>query len=124
MRRLLAALAAFCLLLTAAGPLGADEVTPSARVRSGVVIRAAPDTDAAALGLLRPGERLQLLSSAPRWNRVALPGGRAGYVSSAWTRIVPDAGQAALTGPAFAVHFVDVGTGLAAFIEGPGFTAV
>lgn len=124
MKHLAAVLAAFCFLFASAGPVRADEVTPSTRVQSGVVIRAAPDTQAAALGLLRPGERLPLLGSVPRWNQVALPGGRSGYVSKAWTTVVPAPGDAASAAPAFAVHFVDVGTGLAAFIEGPGFTAV
>lgn len=109
-------------LLLASPALAAPEVTPSERVRRNVVLRAAPDGDSAALGALLPGQEAALLGEEPGWYQVRLDDGRVGYVSKSWT-VVRDDGQplAAAAGP-LKVHVIDVGTGLATFIEGPGFT--
>lgn len=112
-----------CSLLWALPALAAD-ITPSDRVKRNVVLRAGPDGDAAALGALFPGEKAELLDEVPGWYHVRLPDGRSGYLSKVWTIEIaeegpPLAGEAA--GP-LKVHVIDVGTGLAIFIEGPGFT--
>ena len=88
-------------------------------------MRAAPDTGSAAIGRLSPGTRLRLDGEMPGWHRVFLPDGRTGYVSKAWTRVVDDGGSAISTAAAAGetrLHVIDVGTGLAVFVEGPGFT--
>ena len=117
----------FCLSLTvaalAASPaLAAPNVTPSPRVVAAVVVRAQPSTQSEALARLRPGETLVLQEEVPGWYRVTLPDGRTGYVSKTWTDLVPETVTAAA--PVWRIHFVDVGTGLATFVEGPDFTLV
>lgn len=122
MRLLIAALLALLALLPSA-PAWATDVTPSARVRRAVIIRAEPDTGSAALGRLVPGQRLVLEEELPGWYRVRLPGGGSGFVSKAWTVLSDDGGEPLVaTAEEARVHVIDVGTGLAVFIEGPGFT--
>jgi len=77
----------------------ADRVTPSERVRSGVVIRAKPGTGGAPLGSLRKGDEVALLESGEHWHRVALKGDRVGYVSAHWTRIIEEEPVAAAPEP-------------------------
>jgi competence protein ComEC len=109
-------------LLVATPLLAAPAVAPSSRVTAAVVVRAAPSSQSEALARLRPGEALALQGEVPGWYRVTLPDGRTGYVSKSWTDVVA---QTAVPGaPVWHVHFVDVGTGLATFVEGPDFTLV
>ena len=112
--------AALAMLLTIPA-FAAPGVTPSPRVAAAVVVRAQPAAQSEALARLRPGESLALQGEVPGWYRVVLPDGRSGYVSKAWTDVVA---EAAAAGPVWRVHFVDVGTGLATFVEGPDFTLV
>ncbi len=54
-----------------------------------------------------------------------LPDGRTGYVSKAWTTVTgPAAPVLAAAAPIYRLHAVDVGTGLALFVEGPDFALV
>lgn len=99
-----------------------DKVAPSSRVVAAVVVREEPTTNSEALARLRPGEVLQLADEVPGWYRVQLPDGRIGYVTKSWTVIVREPAAAAT--PQWTVHFVDVGTGLATFVEGPDFSLV
>ena len=99
-----------------------DKVAPSSRVTAAVVVRSEPTAQSEALERLRPGEALSLRDDLPGWYQVELPDGRIGFVSKAWTDIVPQA--AVMASPVWKVHFVDVGTGLATFVEGPDFTLV
>jgi len=114
--------AAPLLLLAAAAPAPAqaEEVTPSARVSSAVLVRAGPSTDTAILARLRPGESATIVGEASGWYEVELTDGTRGYVSKAWTIIVGDSG-ASLTGKRYRVHVIDVGTGLAVFVDGEDF---
>jgi beta-lactamase superfamily II metal-dependent hydrolase len=116
----------FTLLLTifvATPAVAAPEVAPSERVRRNVVIRASPDGDAARLGRLMPGEHLALEGETAGWYQVRLPDGQVGFVSKAWTVIIGTGSQPLTEGAQrYRVHVIDVGTGLAVFIEGPGFT--
>ncbi|HYC99553.1 MBL fold metallo-hydrolase [Brevundimonas sp.] len=112
-----AILLSFCAIGTASAQ---DAVTPSDRVRRNVVVRAEPTTDSAALDRLVPGDQVQLGGEEPGWYRIRLPDGREGFVSKAWTVLIE--GPDAAAGGAFRVHVIDVGTGLAVFAEGPGFT--
>lgn len=99
-----------------------DAVAPSSRVTSAVVVREEPTTQSGALERLRPGESLPLAGDVAGWFRVELPDGRIGYVSKAWTDVLPEA--ALVPAPVWKVHIVDVGTGLATFVEGPDFALV
>lgn len=103
-------------------PAWADDVVPSARVSSAVLVREAPSTDTAILGRLRPGDQADLIAEVSGWYQVRLPDGTIGYVSKAWTNLVPDSGSdEALVGNQYKVHVIDVGTGLAVFVEGRDF---
>lgn len=93
-----------------------SDVRPDDRVVRNVVVRSEPSTASAPIEALEPGERLPLDGEVPRWYRVRLLDGRQGFVSKAWT--IADDGAAAT----FRVHAIDVGTGLAIFVEGPDFT--
>ena len=115
-------IAAWLVMLVATPALAAPNVTPSPRVVAAVVVRAQPNTRSEPLARLRPGETLVLIEEVPGWYHVTLPGGLTGYVSKAWTDTVPE--TAAATAPVWRIHFVDVGTGLATFVEGPDFTLV
>lgn len=108
--------------LIMASRAAADDIVPSARVSSAVLVREAPSTDTAILGRLRPGDRARLLDEVSGWFRVELPDGTQGYVSKAWTRVIGVAPPGeALTGAPYKVHVIDVGTGLAIFVEGRDF---
>ena len=97
-----------------------QEITPTGRVSRNVVIRADPSTTTQALGALLPGETIVSDEDVSGWYRVVLPNGLRGWVSKIWT----DPTTALSVGPAQGVsrmHVIDVGTGLAVFIEGPGY---
>lgn len=123
LRSCLAALLA-CLMPMATAPARADDVAPSARVSSAVLVREGPSTDTAILARLRPGDSARLVGEVSGWYIVALPDGTRGYVSKAWTIVLPEEGAAPLIGSAHKVHVIDVGTGLAVFVEGPGYTVL
>ncbi|NJR80268.1 MBL fold metallo-hydrolase [Sphingomonas corticis] len=112
-------------LLACAGQVAtATDVTPSARVVRGVVVRERPTTASAPVGGLRPGDKAVVVEDLPGWWRVRLPDGATGYVSKAWTVVVAEAPPSqplSATAPTWKVHVIDVGTGLAVFVEGPGF---
>lgn len=101
----------------------ASDVTPSTRVKRSVVVRSDPATSSAAVGALARGDRATLRGERLGWYRVTLPNGTTGYVSKAWTAVVdePEALVATVAGEVRA-HVIDVGTGLAVFVEGPDFT--
>ncbi|MFL6759040.1 MBL fold metallo-hydrolase [Sphingomonas sp.] len=109
-------------ILFAAPALSAPSVVPSPRVTAAVVVRAQPTASSEALARMRPGEFLPLQQEISGWFQVLLPDGRTGYVSKAWADIVPEAVTPAP--PVWKIHFVDVGTGLATFVEGPDFALI
>jgi len=84
-------LGALLLVLASAGPAAAQAVVPSERVTSRVIVRAEATTRSADVGSLRPGERAALVEAGDTWHRVELAGGRRGFVSAAWTVLVPEA---------------------------------
>lgn len=100
----------------ASSAIAQTQVEPSDRVRSNVVVRAGPSTGTPTIDALDPGERLEFVADLPYWYEVRLPDGRTGFVSEVWTVLVESAAGD------FRVHVIDVGTGLAIFAEGPGFT--
>lgn len=103
-------------IVVAAAQAHADRVVPVAAVTTGVNLRAAPVSDSAVLGVLRPGEQVAYIGSVPRWHEVRLADGRSGFVSKRWTLVVPDPVPLDNARP-FAVHFLDVGTGDSAIID-------
>src|SRR3546814_4492042 len=107
------------LSLLGASRAAADDIVPSERVSSAVLVREGPSTDTAILGRLRPGDSARLVGEVSGWYRVELPDGTHGYVSKAWTLVIGGTPPGeALTGAAYKVHVIDVGTGLAIFVEG------
>lgn len=123
LRRTLIRALLFAFLVSGSGLQGAaaqDAVTPSDRVTRNVVVRAAPSTASLPLAKLLPGESLPVTGDAPGWFQVRLPDGAVGFVSKAWTQTatVP---VVATGGGTWKAHVIDVGTGLAVFVEGPDF---
>ena len=102
-------------------PATADDVAPSARVSSAVLVRQGPSTDTAILARLRPGESARLVDEISGWYVIELADGTRGYVSKAWTIVITDGGTEALSQRGYKIHVIDVGTGLAVFVEGPSF---
>lgn len=109
------------LSLLGASRAAADDIVPSARVSSAVLVREGPSTDTAILGRLRPGDSARLVGEVSGWYRVELPDGTQGYVSKAWTLVVAIPPGEPLAGVPYKVHVIDVGTGLAIFVEGRDF---
>jgi competence protein ComEC len=110
-------------LIVLASAAYAEQVTPDERVQTRVIIRHDPSTESSIVGRLLVGQSLELARDLPGWYEVRLPDGTLGYVSKAWTRPV-GVGQpevAFTSGSSFKVHVIDVGTGLAVFIEGKDF---
>lgn len=97
----------------------AADIRPSDRVVRWVNVRQAPSSSTVAIARLEPGETAELIEVLPAWYLIRLPDGRTGYVSRGWT--VRSHEQAAFQ-PEYLLHLIDVGTGLAVFVEGPGFT--
>ena len=116
-------------LFTAVGLLAlssaaiAEQVTPDDRVKTRVIIRQNPTTESAPVGRLLVGESLELARELSGWYEVRLPDGSLGYVSKAWTKPIEE-GQpevASTNSSSFKIHVIDIGTGLAIFIEGTDF---
>src|SRR3546814_13160103 len=76
------------LSLLGASRAAADDIVPSERVSSAVLVREGPSTDTAILGRLRPGDSARLVGEVSGWYRVELPDGTHGYVSKAWTLVI------------------------------------
>jgi len=95
-----AAAFACAVIVLAAAAAGAQQVVTSEKVTTRVVLRSGPDAKSAALGGLRPGERAALLAAGDAWHRVRLSDGREGFVSAAWTVLVPEDWDVAARPPA------------------------
>lgn len=110
--------AAICSTVAEAG-----DVRPIARVTTAVIVRQGPRTDTAIQARLRPGETAEVIDEVPGWYHVRLRDGTEGYVSKAWTEAAQQAapGEALVQPANYKVHVIDVGTGLAIFVEGGNF---
>lgn len=77
-------------VLTEPGPARAvaQRITPAARVRSRINVRAAASQRSAVVGQLAVGEQSDLIGSEPGWWQVRLGGGATGYVSKDWSQVV------------------------------------
>lgn len=122
MRKLLALagqVAAFFLGATASN---AETLTPSTRVSSAVLVRERPSTVSPILSRLRPNQQAEVIGDVSGWYEIQLSDGTRGFVSKAWTVVVDDKGVfESLVANTYRVHVIDVGTGLAVFVEGRDF---
>ena len=121
--RLFAIFACMAFALTAP-PASASDVTPSERVKRNVLVRQNPSTDSAIVDRLAPREQVELIGELSGWYQVRFADGRTGYVSKSWTIIIDDDGEAAVADFRLKVHVIDVGTGLATFVEGKDFSLI
>ena len=111
---------AFLLLLPFSPTAGADVVVPSDRVVHKVNVRDVPG--GSIVGELRPGQSAEYLESERHWHKVRLSSGTEGFVSKAWTRIVPSPTAAIQTD--LEIHFIDVGQGDATLVVCPDGTNI
>lgn len=116
LRILIALFLALQATLSADVAFAQTRVEPDGRVVRNVTVRAGPSTSTQPIDKLLPGATLDLREDLPNWYKVALPDGREGFVSKAWTVTLEGSGGI------YRVHVIDVGTGLSVFVEGPGFT--
>ena len=68
----------------------ADRVVPSNRVETNPKVQAAPSSTAAIVGALEPGDSARVDQSIPHWYAITLDNGTPGFVSKAWSQIVPN----------------------------------
>jgi competence protein ComEC len=115
--RLLAALSAASFATFSA--IAAPAVRPDDRVVNYVSVHAGPSSSSPTIGQLRPQQTAPLVSSLPGWYGIRLSDGTTGFVARGWTIVFDD--QPSSPAP-YRLHLIDVGTGLAVFVEGPGFT--
>ncbi len=113
---------AMAMAMAIAPPVFAEsQIAPSDRVKRNVVVRSSPGSLTVA-GRLLPGESAELLSEVPGWYQVKLADGTIGFVSKTWTILKVAPPNESLVAGSLKVHVIDIGTGLATFVEGPGFT--
>jgi beta-lactamase superfamily II metal-dependent hydrolase len=118
-RAIVAALLAISASVLAATPVfAAPSVQPSQRVTKWVNVRSGPGTQSPIIAHLAPGQSVELIDVVPGWYVVRLVDGRTGYVSRGWTTRTAEAAAGAVS---YRLHLIDVGTGLAVFVEGRGF---
>lgn len=124
LRRALLAWYLLTALLLAGQANARDEIAPSPRVRSNVVVREEPlGPPSRPVGALKPGEKAELLESVPYFYRVRLPNGAEGYVSKSWTVEVSRPAGLAAARP-LAIHFMDVGQGDGTLIVCPNGSTI
>lgn len=125
MKHIITALLALIALLASATTLAEPAVAPNNRVKHSVIVRAEADRHSDPIGKLKPGEQAPLDGDVPGWFQIRLPNGRTGFVSKSWTVRTDATSPAVAGGPGqFRMHVIDVGTGLAIFIEGPDFAMI
>ena len=73
----------------------ADSVVASDRVQSGLLVR--KDAAGPVIARLLPGERGTWVATRGGWHQIELADGRMGFVSAAWSRVVPEPETAAST---------------------------
>ena len=82
--------ATIALLCTLAAPALAELVTPSERVTTRLNVRKAAVGGSRVVGAMRPGDEAELVSTGSGWHRVRLENGTVGFVSVAFTNVLPD----------------------------------
>ncbi len=96
----------------------ASDLTPTDRMETAVLVHKRSSTDTPIMARLRPGQCAEVPDEVPGWYHVRLPDGTVGYVSKAWT-LEATGGQVESFAPgaSYKIHVIDVGTGLAVFVE-------
>jgi len=110
--KLTVSIAFLCGAFAVVSAIAADKVTPSDRVTTRLLVRESASTGSDVVGELRVGQTADLITSVPNWHKVRLSNGVEGFVSKAFSKIIPAASE-----PNFQVHFLDVGTGDSAIID-------
>ena len=111
--------------MLAATPAQADDIVPSERVKSSVVVRRDPiGRPSPPVGSLRPGDRATLVESVPYFWKVRLANGVEGYVSKSWTMRAADEASLLEAAKPLQIHFIDVGQGDATLILCPNGTSI
>jgi len=80
-------------------PALADDVTPNDRVETRLRVRMEPNTDITTpvIGFLEPGQTAELIDdTVSYWYEIRLDSGTSGYVSKAYSRVIPDVGPASI----------------------------
>jgi hypothetical protein len=90
----------------------ADSVVASDRVKSQLNVRKA--AGGPVIASLLPGERAAHIATRGDWREIELPDGRVGFVSTSWSRVVPDTEPA----PPGAAHLAVEEGGLVASVRG------
>jgi beta-lactamase superfamily II metal-dependent hydrolase len=123
-RHFVAGFVAVLALLFSSQAYAQDQIAPSERVRSSVVVREEPlGPPSRPVGALRPGERAEMLESVPYFYRVRLANGAEGYVRKSWTvRVTP--AEALTAARPLAIHFMDVGQGDGTLIVCPNGSTI
>jgi beta-lactamase superfamily II metal-dependent hydrolase len=105
---------ALCFLALFIQPIvSADKVVPSDRVTNSIPVRESPSGSSSELARLPVGASADLITSVPSWHKVRMADGTEGFVSKAWSKVVPDAASSVQ----FQIYFLDVGTGDATIID-------
>lgn len=112
-----------CLIFSIAAPVRAQDtcLQPNSEVMTAVLVRDAPTLDGKILDRIAPQEQGALLGEIPEWFLVRTSKAKHGFGSKQWlapTACTPEAPS----DQSFMVHAIDVGTGLAIFVQGPDFT--
>jgi competence protein ComEC len=100
----------------------ASEVVPSERVKRNVIVRLEASTQSPAIDRLSPGESAVFVADLPGWYQVRLTDGRTGYISKTWSTLIGGGDTLTASGGPYLIHIIDIGTGLAVFVEGRDFT--
>jgi len=71
-----------------------EQVVPIDRVKNHINVRKSPNASSTIVGKLRPSEAALLVRKQPSWYQVTLSDGTAGFVSQAWTKLLPVTAEA------------------------------
>ena len=110
----------FLIVMPYFGSSLADVVIPrEERVTTRLIVREGSSTKTPEVGELRIGEHAEFLESVPRWRKVRLADNTVGFVSKAYSLVIPTPPPSAT----MRIHTFNVGTGACTLIECPGTDA-
>jgi beta-lactamase superfamily II metal-dependent hydrolase len=110
----------FLIVMPYFGSSRADVVIPrEERVTTRLIVREGSSTKTPEVGELRIGENAEFLESVPRWRKVRLTNNTVGFVSKAYSLVIPTPPPSAT----MRIHTFNVGTGACSLIECPGTDA-
>lgn len=109
-------------LLFPAVVYSSNEVTPNSRVTTSLKVRTAPNSSAAIIGTLAPGDTRTFLSSLPYYYEIMYRDDQKGYIHKGYSKLInntPDLAGVVSNEPKLVFHFIDVGQGDATLISCP-----